>query len=37
MFRIKELATQIIRNPMPGQPGVNAAPVFRGLAPVVVS
>ena len=37
MFRIKELATQIIRNPMPGQPGVNAAPVFRGLAPVEVS
>ncbi|MCW2765457.1 MAG: hypothetical protein JWO11_1416 [Nocardioides sp.] len=37
MFRIKELASQIIRNPMPGAAGVNAAPVFRGLAPVEVS
>jgi hypothetical protein len=37
MFRIKELASQIIRNPMPGRTGVNAAPVFRGLAPVKVA
>jgi hypothetical protein len=37
MFRIKELASQIMRNPMPGQSGVNAAPVFRGLAPVAVA
>ena len=37
MFRIKELACQIIRNPMPGQAGVNAAPVFRGLVRVEVS
>jgi hypothetical protein len=31
MFRIKELAGRIMRNPMPGEPGVNAAPVFSGL------
>ncbi|MGZ4519859.1 MAG: ferritin-like domain-containing protein, partial [Mycobacteriaceae bacterium] len=31
MFRIKELAARIMRNPMPGQDGVHAAPVFRGL------
>jgi hypothetical protein len=37
MFRIKELAARIIRNPMPGRAGVNAAPVFRGLAAVKVS
>ncbi|MCD4534266.1 ferritin-like protein [Nocardioides sp. cx-169] len=37
MFHIKELASQIMRNPMPGEPGVNAAPVFRGPAPVEVS
>ena len=37
MFRIKELASQIMRNPMPGRTGVNAAPVFRGLADVKVS
>lgn len=37
MFRIRELASQIIRNPMPGRTGVNAAPVFRGLAAVKVS
>ncbi|SDD53567.1 ferritin-like domain-containing protein [Auraticoccus monumenti] len=35
MFRIRELATQIIRNPMPGRPGVNASPIFRG--PALVS
>jgi len=34
MFRIKELASQIMRNPMPGRVGVNAAPIFRGLDPV---
>jgi hypothetical protein len=34
MFRIKELACQIMRNPMPGRVGVNAAPIFRGLDPV---
>lgn len=34
MFRIRELASQIIRNPMPGRDGVNAAPIFRGLARV---
>lgn len=32
MFRIKELAGRIMRNPMPGEPGVNAAPVFAGPA-----
>lgn len=37
MFRIKELASQIMRNPMPGKAGVNASPVFRGLAAVEVS
>jgi hypothetical protein len=37
MFKIKELAIQIMRNPMPGEAGVNAAPVFRGLASVKVS
>ncbi len=37
MFRIKELACQIMRNPMPGRAGVNAAPVFRGLLAVAVS
>lgn len=37
MFRIRELAAQIIRNPMPGEAGVNAAPVFRGFAPEEVS
>lgn len=28
MFRIKESALQLIRNPIPGMDGVNAAPVF---------
>ena len=28
MFRIKELATQLIRNPIPGMDGVHAAPIF---------
>jgi hypothetical protein len=28
MFRIKELMTQIVRNPMPGADGVHAAPIF---------
>ncbi|GAA1860523.1 ferritin-like protein [Myceligenerans crystallogenes] len=37
MFHIRDLASRIIRNPMPGRPGVNAAPVFRGLAPVGVA
>lgn len=37
MFKIKELASQIMRNPMPGQHGVNAAPIFRGLAAVAVA
>jgi hypothetical protein len=37
MFRIKELASQIMRNPMPGRPGDNAAPIFRGLAPISVA
>lgn len=37
MFRIKELAGRIIRNPMPGRDGVNAAPVFRGLPTAKVS
>jgi hypothetical protein len=37
MFHIKDLASQIVRNPMPGRPGVNAAPVFRGLVPVEVA
>lgn len=34
MFHLRDLASQIIRNPMPGRPGVHAAPVFRGLARV---
>jgi hypothetical protein len=29
MFRLKEQATSLIRNPIPGQNGVNAAPIFR--------
>ncbi len=37
MFHIKELVSRIIRNPMPEQAGVNAAPVFRGPALVEVS
>ena len=37
MFRIKELAARIIRNPMPGRAGVNAAPVFRALDETTVS
>jgi hypothetical protein len=37
MFRIKELACQIMRNPMPGRNGVNAAPIFRGLAQVPIA
>lgn len=37
MFRIRDLAVQIIRNPMPGRAGLNAAPVFHGLAAVGVS
>lgn len=28
MFRIKERAVALIRNPIPGKPGVNAAPTF---------
>ena len=28
MFRIKELSYQLMRQPMPGMPGVNAAPTF---------
>lgn len=28
MFRIKELALQLIRNPIPGADGLNAAPIF---------
>lgn len=28
MFRLKELALQLIRNPIPGTDGVNAAPVY---------
>ncbi len=37
MFKIKELATQIMRNPMPGRHGLNAAPIFRGLAALAVA
>lgn len=29
MFRLKEQASHLIRNPMPGMNGVNAAPIFR--------
>ena len=29
MFRLKEQANSLIRNPIPGMPGVNAAPIFR--------
>lgn len=29
MFKLKESATALIRNPIPGMPGVNAAPIFR--------
>jgi hypothetical protein len=28
MFRIKELASQLMRNPIPGGDGLNAAPTF---------
>ncbi|MEA5521689.1 ferritin-like protein [Limnoraphis robusta] len=28
MFRLKESATQLIRNPIPGKEGVNAAPIY---------
>jgi hypothetical protein len=28
MFRIKEMAYQLIRNPIPGLDGVNAGPTF---------
>ncbi|MBW4638254.1 MAG: ferritin-like protein [Gloeocapsa sp. UFS-A4-WI-NPMV-4B04] len=29
MFRLKEQANTLMRNPIPGTPGVNAAPIFR--------
>ncbi|MDZ8183883.1 MAG: ferritin-like protein [Nostoc sp. ChiSLP02] len=29
MFRLKEQANSLMRNPIPGSPGVNAAPLFR--------
>ncbi|WP_375498237.1 ferritin-like protein [uncultured Nostoc sp.] len=29
MFRLKEQANSLMRNPIPGKPGVNAAPLFR--------
>lgn len=29
MFRLKELASHLIRNPIPGKKGVHAAPIFR--------
>ncbi|MEM9922714.1 MAG: ferritin-like protein [Cyanobacteria bacterium P01_D01_bin.50] len=29
MFRLKELGTSLIRNPIPGRDGVNAAPIYR--------
>lgn len=29
MFRLKELASQLMRNEIPGKPGVHAAPIFR--------
>ncbi|WP_041934125.1 ferritin-like domain-containing protein [Gloeothece verrucosa] len=29
MFRLKEQANALMRNPIPGKPGFNAAPVFR--------
>jgi hypothetical protein len=35
MFRIKELMTQIVRNPLPGTDGVHAAPIFGALEPAV--
>jgi hypothetical protein len=28
MFRLKELALQLIRNPIPTEEGMNAAPIF---------
>ena len=28
MFRLKESASQLIRNPVPGSPGVTAGPTF---------
>lgn len=28
MFRLRDKITQLIRNPLPGKPGVNAAPTF---------
>lgn len=33
MFRLKELMTQIVRNPIPGADGIHAAPVFGVPAP----
>ncbi len=29
MFRLKELASQLMRNPIPGKDGVHAAPIYR--------
>ena len=29
MFRLKELATSLVRNPIPGRDGVNGAPIYR--------
>ena len=29
MFRLKEQANSLMRNPIPGSPGVNAAPIYR--------
>jgi hypothetical protein len=34
MFRIRTTMTQLMRNPIPGQHGVNAAPTFE--MPVLV-
>jgi hypothetical protein len=36
MFRLRELMTALMHNPIPGQDGVNAGPTFE-LAPVAVS
>jgi Ferritin-like len=37
MFRLRDLMTQLIRNPIPGHDGVNAAPTFEMAAVALVS
>ena len=37
MFRLRDLMTQLIHNPIPGLDGVNAAPTFEMAAVAAVS